>query len=57
MKEDMASQIVDFDKMGDYNPYANKSVSPDKVMKQVNTEFESFFYKRDYNLKNFNFYL
>ena len=32
-------------------------VPPDRVMKEIDTSFESFFFKRAYTEKNFCFYM
>jgi hypothetical protein len=32
-------------------------VTPGSYVKHIDTSFESFFYQREYTLKNFNFYL
>jgi len=32
-------------------------VPPDKVLKSLDTSFESFFYKRQYSERNFSFYM
>lgn len=36
---------------------AEPKYAPGHFLKQIDTSFESFFYQRDYTLKNFNFYL
>lgn len=39
------------------NPAHWGQTAPDQFMKHLDTSFESFFYQRDYNEKNFTFYL
>ena len=39
------------------DPASFKSKTPDQFMKHMDSTFESFFYQRDYTLKNFCFYL
>ena len=38
------------------DPATFKYKSPDQFMKHMDTSMESFFYQREYNTKNFNFY-
>ena len=62
MKKELKERFPEFDAKpgqaeglddGVFDP----KLTPGGYLKYMDTSFESFFYQRDYNLKNFNFYL
>ena len=55
MKAEFAKQMPKFEQLVDN---ANTSyIPPDKVLRAMDSSFESFFYKRDYTEHNFWFYM
>ena len=57
IREDLNKQLSHFDDLGHVNIFENKRLSPDTVVKEIDSSFESFFHQRPYNQHNFNFYL
>lgn len=63
MKKELKEKFPEFDQpVTDDNSmlpgqFDEIKLAPGEYLKHMDTSFESFFYQRDYTLKNFNFYL
>ncbi len=60
IKKELDRRIPEFDdkvQLSMNDPMMQPKMTPNEFMKNIDTSFESFFYQRDYSLKNFNFYL
>lgn len=60
IKKELSKRFPEFDdkvQASLNNPDFMPKLAPNEFLKNMDTSFESFFYQRDYNLKNFNFYL
>jgi hypothetical protein len=44
IREDLNKKLTHFDELNQVNIFENKSVSPDAVVKQIDSSFESFFH-------------
>ena len=63
VKKELAKQIPRFKMLEEHSPAEMARMSrqplvpPDRVLKSIDTSFESFFYQRPYTERNFCFYM
>jgi hypothetical protein len=63
MKKELKKKFPEFDSPQAFtdpnldNGMFDPKTRPGEYLKHMDTAFETFFYQRDYSLKNFNFYL
>lgn len=60
MKKEIKERFPEFDEKAPVSmsdEMSQAKMAPGEYLKNIDTSFESFFYQRDYNLKNFNFYM
>jgi hypothetical protein len=64
MKQELKKRFPEFDEDpskpaegGGLDGFVDPKLTPGGYLKHMDTSFESFFYQRDYSMKNFNFYL
>ena len=56
IKEELDKQLPKFDELVESVTKSNY-VPPDRVLKEMDANFESFFFKRAYSERNFGFYI
>jgi hypothetical protein len=60
IKQEIKKRFPEFDdhrKITIHDEGFQAKTSPGEYLKHIDTTYESFFYQRDYSLKNFTFYL